>query len=142
VAIEDEHPPEMDQRADKALDLANQLAQYGGTFIVLSHPNILGYKFRFFEKILPKLRPMAWIGTIGQLGDWWQARDRLEIDVTRRDRQVNLTVTAPERIQGVTLHVPARWKAVSVLPKGARLEDGRLFLPELDGHTILTFQED
>ncbi len=142
VAIEDEHPPEMDQRADKALDLANQLAQYGGTFIVLSHPNILGYKFRFFEKILPKLRPMAWIGTIGQLGDWWQARDRLEIDVTRRDRQVNLTVTAPERIQGVTLHVPDRWKAVGALPLGARLEGGRLFLPELDGRTILTFQED
>ncbi len=142
VAIEDEHPPEMDQRVDKALNLAGQLAQYGGMFIVLSHQNELGHKFRFFEQILPKLRPMAWIGTLGQLGDWWQARDRLEIDVTRRERQVSLTVIAPAHIQGVTLHVPTRWKAKSALPKGARLEDGRLFLPELDGRTILTFQED
>ncbi|HSI65305.1 MAG TPA: polysaccharide deacetylase family protein [Candidatus Saccharimonadia bacterium] len=144
VAVEDEHLPLMDQRVEEAMTLANQLAQYGGTYIVLSHPDVIGHKYRFVEKMLPRLKPLAWIGTLRQLGDWWAARDQMEIDVTRRDNQIVLSITAPESIKGVTLHLPPKWKPASTspLPEGARLENGRLFLPELTGTTELIFQED
>ncbi len=44
-------------------------------------------------------------------------------------------------LQGVTLQVPAHWKAAGTLPDGARLEAGRLFLPVVEGALTLTFQE-
>ncbi|QIF01730.1 polysaccharide deacetylase family protein [Roseimicrobium sp. ORNL1] len=145
AAVEDEHLPLMDQRVEGAMKLAGQLAQYGGCFVVLSHPDVIGHKHRFLQLILPRLKPMAWIGTIGQLGDWWSAREQLEIDVTRREAgQVQLSITAPTAIKGITLYVPPAWKpsASSPLPSGATLEGGSLFLPEVpQGALSITLQE-
>lgn len=141
VAVEDEHQPPMDQRVDEALALAEQLATYGGTFVVLSHPNVLEHKYRFFEQLLPKLKPIAWFGTLEQLGNWWHARARLSIDVTRDPQGITLHLQAPEPLMGVTLQVPPHWKSTSLLPQGARLENGRLFLPSLGNKATLTFTD-
>jgi len=145
VAVEDEHLPLMDQRVQGAMDLANQLAQYGGTFVVLSHPDVISHKHRFVDLILPRLKPMAWIGTIGQLGDWWSARSQMKIDVAQRaEKQIHLSINAPVAIKGVTLQVPASWKASDArpLPHGATLQEGRLFFPELQGAVSVTLQEE
>ena len=141
VAVEDEHPPAMDQRVDAAMVLAERLATYGGSFTVLSHPDVIEHKYRFFELIIPRLKPLAWIGTIGQFGDWWNARDQIEIDVDARDQRMQVTVDAPLPIKGVTLHLPTGWKAARALPEGATLENGRLFLPQLQGALTLEFLE-
>jgi peptidoglycan/xylan/chitin deacetylase (PgdA/CDA1 family) len=145
VAVEDEHLPLMDERVQGAMDLANQLAQYGGTLVVLSHPDVISHKYRFVDLILPRLKPMAWIGTFGQLGDWWSARCQMKIDVTRgEEKQIHLSINAPVAITGVSLQVPVAWKAsaATTLPKGATLQEGRLFFPELAGEVSLTLQED
>lgn len=145
VAVEDEHLPLMDQRVQGAMELADQLAQYGGTFVVLSHPDVISHKYRFVDLILPRLKPMAWVGTIGQLGDWWSARSQMKIDVTRGgEKQIRLSIAAPVAVRGVTLHVPAAWTASAgnPLPVGAILEEGRLFFPELEGGVSVTLQED
>jgi peptidoglycan/xylan/chitin deacetylase (PgdA/CDA1 family) len=145
VAVEDEHLPLMDERVQGAMDLANQLAQYGGTLVVLSHPDVISHKYRFVDLILPRLKPMAWIGTIGQLGDWWSARSQMKIDVARgEEKQIHLSINAPAAIKGVTLQVPASWKpsASNPLPNGAILQEGRLFFPELEGAVSVTLQED
>lgn len=141
VAVEDEHPPAMEQRVESALNLAKQLSTYGGTFTILSHPNVLDHKYRFFEQLLPKLKNMAWVGTLKQLGEWWDARSQLQVDVSLSGSDLVLKIQAPVRARGVTLHVPGTWKAAQPLPPGARLDQGRLFLPETEGTLQLAFRE-
>lgn len=141
VTVEDEHKPLMDERVDSAVRLAEKLAEYGGTFNVLSHPNVLDYKYRFFEKILPRLKNLAWMGTISQFGDWWSAREQLEIDVARRDQHILVAISAPQPVKGITLHLPASWKPAAALPEGSKLETGRLYLPQIENSILLTFSE-
>lgn len=142
VAVEDEHKPLMDQRAGSALALAEKLAEYGGTFTVLSHPNVLEHKYRFFEQVLPRLKKLAWMGTISQFGDWWSAREQLEVDVTRRNQQTLVAISAPQPVKGITLHLPASWRPAAALPEGSRLEAGRLYLPQIENSILLTFSEE
>lgn len=142
ASVEDEHLPLMDERVEGAMKLANQIAQYGGCFVVLTHPDTIGHKHRFLQLILPRLKPMAWIGTIGQLGDWWSARCQLQIDAAQDAAKViRVSISAPVPVKGVTLTVPTSWKAsaTSPLPAGAVLGEGRLFLPELRGAVQLAF---
>lgn len=141
VAVEDEHEPKMDLRVQEALVLAERLARYGGSFTVLSHPNVLDHKFRFFEEIIPRLKPLAWMGTIQAYGDWWAAREKLEVDVTESGGQITLDIHAPVPIKGVTLILPSGWEASSPLPEGCHLEAGRLLVPDLEGRVLLTFQK-
>lgn len=49
IAVEDELPPLMDLRTDEAVELAHQLAAYGGSFVILVHPNEIEHKYRFLE---------------------------------------------------------------------------------------------
>lgn len=139
VAVEDEHLPLMGERVDAAMELAEKLAAYGGTFVVLTHPNVVAHKYRFFEVILPKLKPMAWMGTLEQLGNWWDARGQMAIDVTAKASGAELRLRAPVSIRGVTLQVPAKWAKPEKLPEGARLENGRLYLAELRGEVVIGF---
>ncbi len=141
VAVEDEHEPKMDQRVNEAVVLAERLARYGGSFTVLSHPNVLDHKFRFFEQIIPRLKSLAWIGTLQQYGDWWSAREKLELDIIESGGRITLDVTAPHPVKGVTLLLPPDWLAQSTLPENSRLEDGRLFLSSVAGKLSLTFQK-
>ncbi|RSH64801.1 polysaccharide deacetylase family protein [Stutzerimonas stutzeri] len=39
IAIEDEIPPIMDQRVEEAVELAEKLARYGASYVMLLHPN-------------------------------------------------------------------------------------------------------
>lgn len=141
VAVEDEHPPAMDQRVESALNLAKQLSTYGGTFTILSHPNVLDHKYRFFEQLLPKLKDMAWVGTLTQLGEWWDSRSRLQVDVSRSSAGLVLKLRAPVPVRGITLQLPPAWTAAQPLPQGARLDQGRLLLPEIAGTLSLPFLE-
>ena len=107
IAVEDEFLPSMDQRVDEALTLARQLARYGGSYVILIHPNEIDHKYRFLEQIVPKLKPFAWFGTLGQYGRWWAARDQVEVDLLQQQGKLELRLTATEPLEGLTLELPA-----------------------------------
>ncbi|WP_037022322.1 polysaccharide deacetylase family protein [Pseudomonas saudiphocaensis] len=107
IAVEDEFLPLMDQRVDEALALARQLARYGGSYVILIHPNEIDHKYRFLEQVLPKLKPFAWFGTLSQYGRWWAARDQVEVDLRQQQGKLELRLTATEPLEGLTLELPA-----------------------------------
>nr|WP_163502656.1 hypothetical protein [Halomonas socia] len=123
----------MDLRIDAVLALTDQLKRYEGTFVILPHPDVLDYKYAFLEQVIPALKPDAWFGSLAQFGDWWHARDRLEIDVVNVEGQQQLQLYAPVPVQGVTLQLPPDWQLGSETPDDILLETSVLYLPEVVG---------
>ena len=137
IAVEDEFPPQMDQRLDEALALAEQLAQYGGSYVILVHPDVLDHKYRFLAQVIPALKDNArfgaWFGTLREFGDWWRARDAVTVDMQRVDQQTLMRLDVPQALEGLTLTLPADLAPVAGLPAGALVRDGQLILPRVEG---------
>lgn len=137
IAIEDEIQPPMDHRIDDALILAGQLRRYGGSFVILVHPDTLGPQFRFLELIIPQLRPYSWFGTIREFGDWWSARDALAVDLMPADGGgVDLTLHAGVPIEGVALTLPSGLIPSGDLPDGVSLEGRNLLVDRIDREPV------
>ncbi len=68
ITIEDEEFPEMGSRVPEALAVAAKVARYGGSVVVLIHPNIVGHKMTFEKEFVAAVRDVAWFGSIGQYG--------------------------------------------------------------------------
>ena len=81
ITVEDEKLPKMGDRLPQALTLAKKISRYGGSYVILIHPNILDHKFEFLKAFIPEVRDSAWFGTVTEFGDWWSARDNIELDV-------------------------------------------------------------
>lgn len=135
IAVEDEIPPVMDLRQDDAVALAHQLAPYGGSFVILVHPNEAEHKYRFLEGVIPRLQPFAWFGTLAQLGDWWAARDQLSVDVTREKAATVIRLTTAEPIDGISLQLPANLTLRSPASNADVLEGNRLLIKHLPAGT-------
>ena len=133
ISVEDEFPPNMDQRLDEALALAEQLARYGGSFVILVHPDVLDHKYRFLAQIIPALRDTAWFGTLGEFGGWWRARDAVTVDMRRAGQQVLMRVGVPHALEGLTLTLPPGLVPVAGVPAGAVSRAGQLVLPPVEG---------
>jgi len=122
VTIEDEVAPPLTQRLDAALAIARRLEAYGGTFVVLLHPNVVSPKLDFEKALVDSLRPAAWFGTVRDFGDFWAARARTAVDVTAEgDRRV-VTLGLPEGARGLMVRVPAGWRLAGAEPADARVE--------------------
>ncbi len=63
VTVEDEALPPLGERLPQALDLARKVARYGGSVVVLIHPDILGHKLDFECGFVAALKPDAWFGS-------------------------------------------------------------------------------
>jgi peptidoglycan/xylan/chitin deacetylase (PgdA/CDA1 family) len=121
VTLEDELEPPLPQRLDAAVALARRIARRGGIFVVLLHPNALGEKLDFEQRLVAALAELAWIAPLGEYGRWWAARDRLEIDVVATPSGGALELRAPQSIAGLTLRLPRGWRlegAEPVVPGG------------------------
>ncbi len=103
VTVEDEKDPPMDGRVDEAVELAEKLSRYGGLFMILIHPNVLDDKLRFLQEFTERVRDKAWWGTLAEFGAWWEARDRVELDVVYREGARYLRLTAPDPVAGLGL---------------------------------------
>lgn len=110
ITIDDETLPRMDLRLDEAKKIADQLAQYGGTFVTLSHPDILEHKFEFAEGFIEHVKPYAWFGSLSDFGAWWAARNAAHVKISQIGDKKQITLTCPQDIDGLTLHVPRRYK--------------------------------
>ncbi|MFN2635699.1 MAG: hypothetical protein ABR585_01545 [Gemmatimonadaceae bacterium] len=142
MTIEDEEKPRMDRRIDSGLALAEKIARYGGLFVVLIHPNVTAEKFIYERDLTAALRNTAWFGSIDQIGPWWAARDRVQLDVEDASGgSKTVTLDAKWPTQMLAVRVPAGWQFV---PSDAILarQTGRLVVIDKvrAGKTSLTFR--
>lgn len=137
VTIEDEELPPMGERVPQAVSLAKQIARYGGSVVVLIHPNILGHKLEFEKQFYEAVKDWAWFGSMREFGDWWSARNALHVDVSPEADQMMVAIDAPRRISGATLEIPAGW---TIVPQPGVRQDGRTIILEMvEGIRLLHF---
>ncbi|MER2520063.1 MAG: hypothetical protein ABTQ34_05165 [Bdellovibrionales bacterium] len=132
LTIEDELDGPMDKRLPQAIALAHKLGRYGGLFVILIHPDILGHKMAFEKGFVEAMGDKPWYGSVAQFGDWWSARNEIDVDARNRGRGVVVvTLRAPRDIEGLALDLPAGWSfqsstaGVSVSQKNQRVILGR-----------------
>ena len=134
ITVEDESPPKMGERLPEALALARKIGRYGGSFVVLIHPNILGHKLQFEQGFVSAMKGVAWFGTISQFGCWWSTRNGTEVDVRVEGKKRVVNLEIPNRIEGLTLRIPAGWRY-------ERGEPGDLNVSLAPGAAVITSTE-
>ncbi|MBX3121782.1 MAG: hypothetical protein KF854_01810 [Nitrospira sp.] len=141
VTIEDEALPKMGDRLPQALEVAKRISRYGGSVVVLIHPNVLDHKLAFEKGFVEGVRPYAWFGSVGEFGRWWAARNRVEVDVVRDAAAMRVTLNVPVSLAGLTLEVPAGWEvARSGNPlRGVAQHGTMVTFPQLQGTYTLLF---
>ena len=142
ITIEDELSRPMTARLEQALDILANLKSYGGMMVVLIHPNVFQDKFSFLQDFLSQIKNTdVWIGTLSNFGQWWAARDRMELDVRetagRYVAELNLQSTSIATV----LKLPLGWHLEqSELNSGTVEQRGsKLYLRGVSGTTRLHF---
>jgi peptidoglycan/xylan/chitin deacetylase (PgdA/CDA1 family) len=141
VTLEDEKDSPMDGRVDEAVALAEEIASYGGIYVVLIHPDITGHKLEFLKKFLPRVAPFSWSGSLREYGEFWTAREAVELDILQAGEDAGtriLTLRAPRAISGLTVLLPEVYTLAEVLKDG-RIEGRRLILDEFSGERRILF---
>ena len=143
ITVEDELPPKMGDRLVQAVELAHKISSYGGLFVVLIHPNILGHKLDFQKRLVSAVKPFSWFGSLGEFGDWWSARNKVTIDVSNVGKKLQLVLNAPTSINGLVLNIPKKWKLLK--NKNAKQlvskKGNRIILNKLKGKVHLYFSQ-
>jgi peptidoglycan/xylan/chitin deacetylase (PgdA/CDA1 family) len=124
VTIEDEGSPPLPSRLPAALALADRLAAYGGTFVVLLHTNVIAPKLDFERALIDSLRGRAWFGTMGEFGRFWAARSAAGVDVAADSATRVISLTLGRVAEGLFLQVPASWTLTGAEPATARVTQG------------------
>lgn len=135
ITVEDEKLPLMGDRLPEALAIADKIKEYGGTFVLLNHPDILGHKFEFEQKFIRHVKPYAWFGTLGEYGDWWSARNEVALDTKMMDEMLKVTLNTKEPIKGLTLNLPGDYEVSDSDTSEPPLEvfNQQIILPEFQG---------
>jgi hypothetical protein len=141
VTVEDEALPPLGERLPEALALADKIARYGGSFVVLIHPDILGHKFAFEQGFVEALKGKAWFGALEDFGAWWAARNAIDLDVAESGGTEIVTLTLPQKMAGLTLAVPGGWTYLSSDPAGLQASQAgsAIVLAEAQGTIKLRF---
>jgi peptidoglycan/xylan/chitin deacetylase (PgdA/CDA1 family) len=139
VTVEDEKPPEMGSRVDEAVALAREISRYGGSFVVLTHPNMLGHKLEFHKTFIAAVQDWAWFGSISDFGNWWAARNAVTVDSHCLQAVCNITVDAPQPIRGLPLRFPqdCEYQENPHSDVAVRPTDGGIVLGRIDGKLTL-----
>lgn len=141
ITIEDEAPPKMDERVPQAVALAQKLRRYGGSFVILIHPNVVDYKLEFEKQFVNAVREFSWFCAIGECGKWWAARNAVELDTHRDAEQMIVELQIPQRVTGLTLEIPPGWKLLESSGKDMKVVHNAEWavLKEAQGSVRLTF---
>jgi hypothetical protein len=108
-------------RLHQALDLVRRLSSYGGVFVQLIHPAKTWSSWQenlsFQEALVSRLQAvpgLAHFDTMRGFGDFWRARDAVQVDVSPRGEGAwRLRIEAPRGVTGLSLDVPATWRTVA-----------------------------
>jgi hypothetical protein len=130
VTIEDERW-DLADNTDPAIALARAVGARGGMVNLLIHTDRVDGKLEFVRRFHAALADEAWFGTLSAYGDWWAARDRVQVDVQAQSGGAGriLTVHTPQAIDGLTLEVPAGWRLAPGAP--AQQSGRQIVLPAL-----------
>ena len=109
VTVEDEELPKLGDRVPQAIELAHQIGRYGGSFVLLIHPDILDHKLEFEKRFVEGVKAFAWFGSVSQFGQWWAARNDMAVDVAAEGDTSALTLHLPSPMAGLTMHIPKGW---------------------------------
>ena len=109
ISMNDGDRDDFTERLADAQALGERLAQYGGVYVLLIHPNNVDDKFRFEQAFVRPWLGKAWFGTLGGFGGWWEARDRAGVDVTLAPGSATIRLTLPLAAAGLVLRVPTGW---------------------------------
>ena len=141
VTIEDEELPKMGDRLPEALEVARQISRYGGSMVVLIHPNILDHKLAFEKGFVEGVRPYAWFGSVQGFGRWWAARNQVKLDVAQDAKRLTVTIASFELVNGLTLEIPSGWRLSSTGSslQGIQQRSTSVILPEWQGTKKLVF---
>jgi len=141
VGIEDEEEPRLGDRVPQALALADHLSHYGGLLVVLIHPNITGHKLQFEKQFVAALRQRAWFGTMREFGEFWVARDLVQVDVERQSAQLHVVLSVPKSISGLALQLPDGYRVASVAPQMKFTQSaGQVVFDELSGNVRMILE--
>ena len=143
ITVEDELPPKMGERLDEAITLAHKIRRYGGIYVVLIHPNILGHKLDFQTGFVEAMKPYAWFGSMRQFGHWWSVRDGISADVEKQKDKTRLILAIPEDINGLVVNIPESWHLLSTSPKDldAIQQENTVLLNSEQGKIELLFSQ-
>lgn len=137
ITIEDELPPKMIERLNDAKAVARSIAKIGGLYVVLTHTDEVDSRLDFQKAIVDEVRPYAWMGSLRQFGEWWSARDQLEIDVKQGEGEIEILINAPKPISGLTLKMEKCHEILETRGLDVSCEDGKFLLGPLSGrHSI------
>ena len=139
VTIEDEKLPKMGDRLNEAIKLADILKKYGGIFVVLSHPDILGHKLAFEKGFVEHVKPFAWIGPLAEFGEWWAARNDVQIDVSSEGGLKRIYVTAKRPIKGLSLRLPKGYVPIGT-DENLDVGNGKLMIKQLEESLVIELQ--
>ena len=142
VSLEDEKQPPMDRRVEEAVVLAEEIAAYGGVYVVLIHPDITGHKLSFLEAFLPRVREFSWTGTLRSYGEFWASRDTLNLDVTRDEAGSTVRVSGESIPEGLSILLPSDYGSPADEFFGARIEGHRMVLEGFSGSREFRFLRD
>ncbi|MEO7692026.1 MAG: polysaccharide deacetylase family protein [Sphingomonas sp.] len=81
VTIEDEALPKLAQRINQANQVIAKIAEHHGLAVILMHPDAAGRKLAFEQALIAKWKGRAWFASMRQYGEWWRARDTVDIDM-------------------------------------------------------------
>lgn len=141
ITVEDELDGPMIERLDDAIKLARQIAEIGGTYVVLTHTDEIDSRLVFQKKMIEEVKPYAWIGTIRKFGDWWSARNEVSVDVIKRsEEEYQILLHAPQEIKGLTLEIDPGFqiKESSLSLETLHFRNGALLIDCLEGQQTLT----
>jgi hypothetical protein len=143
VSIEDEEKPILGDRVPQALALAEHLSHYGGLFVVLIHPNIVDHKLKFEKQLVEALHQSSWFGTMREFGEFWKARDKVQINTEKQGTKIQVALIALEPVTGLSLRLPTGFHVTSTEPSiKYSLSNGHITLAELSGTLHLLLESD
>ncbi len=142
ITIEDRELPEMYDRLPEAIAIANKLKRYGGLFVILIHPDIIGKKFKFETEFVRNMGDSVWYGTINDFGKWWAARNEIGIDVSTSGKNHVVALSVPLAISGLTLNIPSNWHYISSNPVNINVSqrEQQVIIKQLTGDVKLYFE--
>lgn len=110
VTIEDEVGV-LGERFDEAVALSEQVARYQGLVNILIHTDELGHKLDFLDRYLAYFQDRAWFDTVSSYGDWWRARESVDMALVPADDATHeLELSVDGSIDGLTLTIPEGWR--------------------------------
>lgn len=140
ITVEDELPPTMIDRLEQSKEMARQIAGIGGIYVVLIHTDDVDSRLDFQKGIVDEVRPYAWMGSVRQFGNWWAARDQVQVDVETREGEIEIVLNAPSPISGLTLEMESCRDVEDSGGLEIRCQDGNYLLSELSGQRTITLK--